>query len=1689
MQSDGKIVLAGRFQLGASSSSPRAPLFRLNADGSTDTSYAYVTTLPSSTTGKDLLLQPDGKAVSALGGSVYRFLAAGGLDPSFSVPVLDNYAYATPSRFGGTPYTVSLRPDGRILFCGHFTDVNLSGPSTRSQFGVAQLNPDGTLDSTFAVSHKTGVEVFPTSFTRLADADTLASFGRDFYAIEPIPFSDLGRLHPSGQLDPKFSLSSPDPASVLTRGFIVTDFVELADGRLFTKGTDDDFQNVEAKFLVSGEEDLSFWMDERRPAFQKATALSEGRLLLSPETNDQATVEGTLTRLRRSGELDPDFQLEPAIRSSQTVRDAQGNLRQVAVGSRVLAVQPDGKILLVYLSATDQNFHLVRLEPNGSLDGTFSGTTLVPADLLTNYPQLFDPVQRVTLQPPDGVLNATVPLLVAQILPDGKIVVAGQFTSFRSSAARSLIRLLSDGTVDSSFHLGGGAQWIETQETPAFFPAVETVAIQADGRLLIAGTFEAFDGTAFPGLASLQADGTIDASYSPLAKRLRFSAGQARLGRQPDGSFLLSGPYSFPEENEPSFIHLNSLGGTPVVGSPSLAVAVAGQSFSYQIVASGQPTSFNVTGLPAGFSFDSATGLITGNPGSGSGGTYSISITATGAEGTSATHLLTLTIAAPPMLTSASSATGAVGQPFQFQIEASNQPTGFRATDLPSWLALDPISGLLSGTPPATGVSQVPVRALNEAGADMATLTVTINGPPPPPNDNFADAQLINGSSGTIAGSNAQATREAGEPNPGGGFLGGRSVWYRWTAPNTRNYSFGVSGSSSNKLVAAYTGSIINNLTPIAGSIGSGSDPAQINFTALAGTTYRITVDGLNGASGDFILDWQAGSPVHRISPFAGNPPGDTDGPRADARFFEPADVAFDGAGNFYIADSFNRTIRKVDPAGVVSTLAGLSGYPSHTDGIGSAARFRRPRAIVCDASGNVFATDSQSHTIRKITPGGEVTTIAGWPNISGSTDGLGAAARFSSPEGIAVDDSGNLYVADAANHTIRKITPAGLVSTIAGVAGNLGSNDGAGNAARFSSPRGIAADRAGNLYVADTGNHTIRKITSTGSVTTVAGLSGSSGSTDGVATTARFNGPAGITVDASGFLYVADSNNSTIRKISPAAEVTTFAGSPGETGASDGAGSTARFNFPRGLKITEGGDIYLADTLNHTIRQLSPSGVVTTFAGRAPGGSEEGERLQARFRSPWGCALDASHNLYVADTYNQTIRKITPAGIVSILAGETGSFGSADGQGNAARFGYPTAVTVANDGALYVADYSNRTIRKITPSGLVSTLAGSPGQTGSADGQGSAARFNNMFGIASDSQGNVYVADTSNHTIRKITPAGLVSTLAGLAGAPGSSDGIGSTARFSSPSGIVVDSTGNVFVGDADNYTIRKITPDGTVSTYAGLAGNYGTVDGMGSQARLSDVRGLTISAAGTLFATDGLVLRQITAGAAVTTIAGDKLSSGWRNGVGTQAQFNFQNGLAVDTDGTLYLADTTNGAIRSAQPVTDLQLATAVSRKTHGGAGPFDINLPLTGEPGVECRNTNGTHTVVFTFSNEIASADVALTSGTGSVAGQPAFTDKTVTVNLTSVSDQQKITIALSRVTDAFAQVLPYMSVSANILIGDANGNKNVNSSDIGQTKSQSGVAVTAANFRSDVNVSGTLTASDVSQVKANAGHTVP
>ncbi len=715
----------------------------------------------------------------------------------------------------------------------------------------------------------------------------------------------------------------------------------------------------------------------------------------------------------------------------------------------------------------------------------------------------------------------------------------------------------------------------------------------------------------------------------------------------------------------------------------------------------------------------------------------------------------------------------------------------------------------------------------------------------------------------------------------------------------------------------------------------SGSTTSQLTVTnAQTSDSGRYSVEVFNSYAGEIsspVTVVVYASEPYSFSTFAGRSAiGTADGTGSAARFNLPSGVARDSAGNLYVADTNGQTIRKIASGGVVTTFAGMAAAQGSADGSLAVARFKSPQSVAIDGNGDLYVADGGNGTIRKITMStGTVSTLAGVAGSFGSADGAlvsgVSTARFAFPQAITIDGTGNVYVADSSNRTIRKISPTGDVTTLAGSAGLSGSVDATGGAARFSSPVGVAVDGAGNVYVADNGNRTIRKVTAGGVVTTMAGQVGVSGSTNGSAglpLTAQFTSPVGIALKPDGVggsvLYVTD--NQTIRTIATsdasaisaggALTVGTLAGANGALGnldAATGPATTARFNSPVGLVADSSGNLFVADSKNDTIRSVTAAGLVTTVAG-SPIAFGANDSPDALFNFPKSVAPDLFGNVYVADSSNNTIRKIAANGTVTTVAGTPGISGSTDTAQGSPLFNNPTGVATDAAGNVYVTDRGNRTIRKITfaagppPTVTVTTLAGLAGSgnisiDGTA-GSGGTARFSAPNGIAVNALGTIiYVADQGAHTIREIASGGVV-TLAGFAFSAGNADGRGSGARFNAPADVAVDSHGNVYVADNSNGTLRKITPGGDVTTVFSFGG---FPNGVGVDA------GDNVYVAGT-----NSVVFKITPAGTVTAIGGLYLNPGNVDGIGSAARFTGGFGVKVDGTGKVFVADGNANTIR---------------------------------------------------------------------------------------------------------------------------------------------------------------------------------
>ncbi|MEB3221929.1 MAG: hypothetical protein VKS61_07600 [Candidatus Sericytochromatia bacterium] len=602
---------------------------------------------------------------------------------------------------------------------------------------------------------------------------------------------------------------------------------------------------------------------------------------------------------------------------------------------------------------------------------------------------------------------------------------------------------------------------------------------------------------------------------------------------------------------------------------------------------------------------------------------------------------------------------------------------------------------------------------------------------------------------------------------------------------------------------------------------------------------------------------------VRRCVRFAGDGQAThADGVDLEASFKGPTGLAAAGGGRLFIADSGNHCIRLLAPhpngggVQVVTTVAGRAGQAGHLDGLGAAALFANPTALALDGGGNMYVSDTDNHCVRRVSPAGVVTTVAGLPARAGHADGDPDEARFSGPRGLVVSAAGELFVCDTGNHCIRRVSAAGRVTTYAGQPGEAGLRNGPGAEARFSSPTGLALGPDGALWVGDDGNRRLRRIDPEGTVTVVAGT-GQTGTLDGPVALARV-GAAGALAWGDGALHLADAGERTLRVLRPERLVLTEFGQP-TAGERDGSLGDARFREPVGVAYDRDGALYLADAGNHTLRRLEPDGRVTTVAGQAgQAGFAEGSRGSSRLSGPRAVVVDLDGTVYVADTENHAIRKLSPGGRLASLAGN-GRPGFADGQGDAARFDRPTAIALGPDGLLVVTDQNNHRVRLVTTQGAVTTLAGGPG-AGFKDGPGGDSLFSRPAGLAVDALGRIYVSELGNHAIRLVTrnAAGeaRVRTLAGRSGQPGFRDG--ADARFNGPAHLSLDAAGRVYVADSGNSVIRRLEVDGTVTTYAGALGadrlspRAGHADGPTAAALFGAPQGLVVDLLGYVHVVD---------------------------------------------------------------------------------------------------------------------------------------------------------------------------------------------------------------------------------------------
>ncbi|KAG2389232.1 hypothetical protein C9374_014632 [Naegleria lovaniensis] len=608
--------------------------------------------------------------------------------------------------------------------------------------------------------------------------------------------------------------------------------------------------------------------------------------------------------------------------------------------------------------------------------------------------------------------------------------------------------------------------------------------------------------------------------------------------------------------------------------------------------------------------------------------------------------------------------------------------------------------------------------------------------------------------------------------------------------------------------------------------------------SALLGSTFGVCL-GLNNeiyfSSSTYNTVWKMDSngTLHLVAGTGiGGFSGDN-GPATSAEQNSPKGVAMNSAGEVFIADFSNHRVRKISTSGVISTIAGTgTGGFSGDNGPATSAQLNFPTSVAVNSAGEVFITDSNNNRVRKVSTGGIISTIAGTGAIGFSGDnGPATSSKLFYPYSVAVNSAGEVFIADFSNHRVRKVSTGGIISTIAGTGtpGFSGDNIPA-TSAKIYNPTSVAVNSVGELFITDSNNNRIRKVSTSGIISTIAGtgISGFSGD-NGPATSAQIFNPHSVAVNSIGEVFFADFNNRRIRKITTDGNIVTIAGNSNYGRIPIENMFVSSFTYVTAL--SDGGMLF-SDTANHIVRRIHADNTVTTVAGNVLSGfaGDNGPATTARLNAPRGVAVNSAGEVFIADFSNHRVRKVSTDGIISTIAG-TGisGFSGDNGPATSAQLFNPYSVAMNSVGEVFVADSNNHRIRKVSTSGVISTIAGIgvAGFVGD-NGPATSARLNSPRGVVVNSAGEVFIADYNNHRIRKVSTDGIISTIAGTGiGGFSGDNGPATSAQLNYPTSVAVNSAGELFIADYNNRRIRKVTTDGNMITIAGTGASGSLTDG----------------------------------------------------------------------------------------------------------------------------------------------------------------------------------------------------------------------------------------------------------------------
>ncbi len=1084
---------------------------------------------------------------------------------------------------------------------------------------------------------------------------------------------------------------------------------------------------------------------------------------------------------------------------------------------------------------------------------------------------------------------------------------------------------------------------------------------------------------------------------------------------------------------------------TIALGPASLPDAYVGQSYSAQLTASGgkAPYAFSLLSSSMCYLSLGPDGEIVGVPPSSSSacGTLQFSVQATDSGGVSATGLFQIAFHNSLYVPAQYFPSGQIGVAYSIKLAAAlgSPPYAWSIASgsLPSGLTLTASgidAGVVAGTPAAAGGYPFTARVTDSLGATAtAPLSITILNLP----TITTGSPMPSGTTGTAYSQTFAATGGAppytwsvtsgllptglslnsagvlsGNPATGGVFSFTLQVTDAAASTGSANLTlsvapppvsiFSTSPLPEAALAAPYSVTFIalGGSPPYSWSLASGALPGGLSLSAggaLSGTpigagafnfTVRVQDSASRTATTAFALTVAGPAVITRI---AGGAPPPAPVAAVAASIGEPSGIAADSSGNVYFSSL--HSVFKIDTTGTLYPVAG-NGVPGFSGDGGPAvsASLASPSGLALDGLGNIYIADTGNNRIRKVTPSGNITTFAGSGIAADSGDyGPATTATLNRPTGVAVGASGSVYIADAGASTIRKVTAAGAISTVASYS----------DSSHTTTFAGVAVDGSESVYYFAQSCACIVKVAAGLNNTSIVAGAGTASPGDGGLATSALLGPVfGFTVTPAGNIYI---SAGTVRFVNGAGFIGTLTANapPGYSG--DGAqASNAQVNLPSGIAVDASGNIYIADMHNGRIRKIRTDGVIVTIAGVGDGAwsGDTGPAARAQLFRPSATAIDAAGNLYIADTGNNRVRMVTPGGAVTTFAGNGVAGHSGDrGAATSAQINAPAGVAVDGLGNLYVSEAA--AVRKVATSGIITTVAGNGSAGYSGDGGSAAsAQLNRPSGLAVDSQSNLFIADTYNGRVREVTPGGVISTFAGNGSFAVSGDGGQATsAQIAYPTAVAVDSSGNLYIAAGQ---VRRVLPSGVISTVA--TGNY--------------ITGVAVDASGNLYAADlgNYRVSAITPSGIVIPVAGTGMQGySGDGGPASVSQLYSPYGVMLDSGSSVFIVDNIANVVRRVQSLTPVSITApaALPRAVTG------VSYPQT------FAATGGLPPYSWSVSSGTLPSGLTL-DASGSIAGAPSATGSFIfTIQVTdsaSLSAARSYSMAVSSGALAVATTSP-------------------------------------------------------------------